>query len=84
MGTDPHRASQPFYAVEKKDELCMERLAKKSLRFDSYAGRSHEAGIYRRDWQANQDPYDLDKVDQGKIKTTKGTEKGNLISLKKQ
>jgi hypothetical protein len=81
---DPHRASQPFYAVEKKDELCMERLAKKALRFDSYAGRSHDSGIYSKDWDAVQEPYDLAKVDNGKLKTTKGTGKGNLISLKKQ
>lgn len=61
----------------------MEKLAKKSLKFQDYAGRSHDLSIYRRDWVATQDPYDLQKVDKGKIKTTKGSERSNLIQMKK-
>ena len=54
------------------------------MKFSDYSGRSHDMSIYRQDWIASNDPHDMDKVDKGKIKTTKGSERGNLVQLKKQ
>ena len=54
------------------------------MKFSDYSGRSHDMSIYRQDWISSNDSHDMDKVDKGKIKTTKGSERGNLVQLKKQ
>lgn len=73
-----------FYDVDKKDVLLMERLGRKTMKFDNYSGRSMDQSIYQKDWQASQNPYDFGKVEKGMIKTTKGSEKSNLLDLNKQ
>ena len=73
-----------FYDRSYKDAASLERLDKKCLQFNKYADRTHARSIYRRDWGASQDPYDLKKVDLGKLKTTKGSERKAQYSLSKQ
>lgn len=53
----------------------MERLDKKCLAFEGYEKRNMIGGIYRRDYEKPNDPYDLAKVDLGKKKTTKNSGK---------
>jgi hypothetical protein len=62
----------------------MERLDKKCISFDKYNNRCLVGSIYERNYDVVQDPYDLGKVDTGKIKTTKGTEKKPFVDMKKQ
>lgn len=61
----------------------MERLDKKCLAFDGYEMRTKIRGIYKEDYDKRADPYDLEKVDKGKMATTKNTGKSNLVSLDK-
>lgn len=72
-----------FYDNTKRGANTLERLDKKCMAFDKYVDRTHAKSIYKRDWQASQEPYDIKKVDNGKIKTTKGTGKKAQYSLKK-
>ena len=63
----------------------MNRLDKSTMAFTGYEHRSKIRGIYREDDQIlNKDPYDLEKVDRGKKKTTKGTGKAALVAMDKQ
>jgi hypothetical protein len=61
----------------------MERLDKKCIAFEGYENRSKVRGIYREDYDKRKDPYDLDKVDKGKIATTKNSGKTALVALDK-
>lgn len=40
-------------------------------------------GIYKVDYDKPTDPYDLNKVDKGKMKTTKNTGKSSLVEMKR-
>ena len=62
----------------------MERLDKKCLDFGGYENRSKVRGIYREDYDKRKDPYDLEKVDRGKLATTKNSGKSALVSLDRQ
>jgi len=62
----------------------MERLDKKCLQFEGYEPRSKIRGIYKEDYDKRKDPYDLEKVNTGKLATTKNTGKSNLVALDKQ
>ena len=62
----------------------MERLDKKCLAFEGYEKRTKIRGIYNEDYDKRTEPYDLEKVNKGKLATTKNTGKGNLVSLDKQ
>lgn len=76
--------TRQFYDTTKKEAHSLERLDKQCLPFNKYAERTHARSIYHRDWQATQDPYDMQRVDLGKLKTTKGSEKKAQYSLSKQ
>ncbi len=40
--------------------------------------------IYKHDYEKPQDPYDLEKVNKGSLKTQKGTGKSCFVDMKKQ
>jgi len=61
----------------KRPDLCLRQ-------FDKYEKRSPLQSIYRRERYASLDPYDLEKIQRGKIKTTKGSEKKASYSIEKQ
>lgn len=62
----------------------MTRLDKKCLKFEGYEQRNYMKSIYNRDPLVPNDPYDLEKVDLGKLKTTKNSGKSAHVALKKQ
>jgi hypothetical protein len=62
----------------------MPRLDQKCLKFEGYEKRNMIGGIYRRDFDKPTDPYDIEKVDLGKKKTTKNSGKSVLVDLNKQ
>ena len=80
----PGARSEHFYETQKKEKNFMERLDKKCIPFDGYERRNEIFSIYRRDFDMRKDPYDLDKVNRGTLKTTKGTGKSCFVEMKKQ
>ena len=60
----------------------MSRLDKNCLNFSGYEKRSNLGSIYKTSQAV--DPYDLKKVDMGKLKTTKNTGKNILVQMNKQ
>lgn len=62
----------------------MQRLDKNCINFRGYEKRNMIGGIYKVDYDKPTDPYDLSKVDLGKIKTTKNTGRGALVEMKRQ
>lgn len=76
--------SQEFYDQMQKEKNLMQRLDKNCLNFAGYEKRNMIGGIYKRDYDKPTDPYDLGKVDQGKLKTTKNSGKSALVEMKRQ
>jgi hypothetical protein len=54
------------------------------MKFNHQDSRNELKSIYHTDTSQGKDPYDFVKVSHGFNKITKGTEKGVLLSLKKQ
>jgi len=54
------------------------------LNFGGYERRNEIHSIYKTDRESRKDPYDLDKINLGSIKTKKNTEKGAFVEMKKQ
>ena len=76
--------TEEYYETEQKEKNVMERLDKKCLTFSGYDKRNQIFSIYPSDYEKPGDPYDLDKVNRGTIKTTKGTGRSCYVSMKKQ
>ena len=60
----------------------MERLSKGIVNFGGYDHRSMGNSIYRK--EISVDPYELTKIDNGKIKTTKNSGKSIDVNFGKQ
>lgn len=73
-----------FYDNTMRGKHTLERLDKNCISFNKVVDRTHDKSIYKRDWGAMQDPYDVNKVDLGKIKTTKNSQRKAHYSLQKQ
>ena len=77
------KRTQQFYDIECKERNLMDRLDTKCLKFDGYEHRSKVRSIYKEDYDKRKDPYDLEKINKGKLATTKNSGKSNLVALDK-
>ena len=62
----------------------MPRLDKQCLNFGKQNRRDLKGSIYDEDFDIRQDPQDLQKIQHGKIKTTKGSERKCYMEMRKQ
>ena len=75
---------EELQSSNQKEKNSLSRLDKLCLKFNLQDSRNESKSIYHSDAARCKDPYDVNKVHHGFNKTTKGAEKGALLSLSKQ